>query len=263
MIRTFIEDYFVTIRAYINVRDFAKAHQIWRGFTRHRLVLAALALVGIFLGLVLWSTVYNWWSELKIESTFDAGMQAAGLVGDLASTGYNFAFAGAYKYMVLIIMELLIFHVALRTNEIVTGESEELTASLFLSAQIRMIKVSVFVFMMELVASVIIGIGLGILGLTLIKPVLLFVVQCFFLGFALIDNYNEINKLSIRDSFSETKLHPGASFGIGIILYLLIMIPLVGPIIGPMVGAVAATLTMYAIETHQKIDVIVENCLEQ
>ncbi len=257
MIKDFVSDFFTAIQSYSKVPSFTKRYQVWQGFTQHKIVLVALFVVAFLFGALIWKTIWNWWSNFHSESVIEAGLQTAGLIGDLASTGYDFAFAGAYKYLVLIVMELLIFHIAIRTNGIISGEKGVLTAGVFMKAQIRMIKVSIFVFVMELVASIVLGVALGIIGLSFLKPILTFFVQCYFLGFALIDNYNEINHLSIRDSFRETRLHPGAAFGIGLILYLLILVPLVGPILGPMLGAVAATLTMYAIERDQSIDQLI------
>lgn len=246
--RYFIEDFVFSLRTYSKVPKFIREHQLWKGFSEHKLVAIALIGIGLFFGYQFIQTILAWWSQLEVHNPLDLGIQAAGLVGDVVSSSYRFLFAGAYKYIVLIIMELLIFHVALRTNEIVTGRKEVLTTGVFLKAQVRMIKVSVFTYAMELIASIILSIILSLLGLKFLKIALLFLVQCFFLGFAMLDNYNEINRLSIKDSFANTRHFPGASTGIGLIMYLLMLVPLVGPLLGPLTGAVAATITMRKLE---------------
>ncbi|MBK8505119.1 MAG: hypothetical protein IPL46_24685 [Saprospiraceae bacterium] len=114
-----------------------------------------------------------------------------------------------------------------------------------------MIKVSIFTFAMELVASIAIKVVLSILGFDLIKGVLLFLTQCFFLGFVMIDNYNEIHHLEIKESYKHTLKYAGVAVGIGIVLYVLIIIPVIGPFAGPMIAAIAATLVMHEQEGLQ------------
>ena len=207
-----------------------------------------MIVLGLLIGLRFFSVLTNWWNGMEIRSPFDIGVQAASLVGDVFSESYQFFFAGSYKYIVLIIMELLIFHVAIRTNEIITGHAEKLTPGLFLRAQIRMIKVVIFSFIMELIVSMLVSTGLSILSMSLLKSPLLFLVQCFFVGFALMDNYNEIRGVGIRDSFKYTRNFLGATTSIGLILYLLMLIPVIGPVVGTLLGAVATTLCLHHLE---------------
>ena len=115
-------------------------------------------------------------------------------------------------------------------------------------AQIRMIKVAIFIFAMELIVSLGAKVVLSILGLSLVEGIILFLIESFFLGFALIDNYNEIHRMTIRESYKNTLRFTGVAAGIGIVMYILILIPFVGPIVGPMIGAIAATIMMHHLD---------------
>lgn len=244
-----LKDFIQAVRIYLTVPAFIRDNKLWKGFANHTVVLLAIAIIGVIFGLKFVGTILSWWSNVHIDNMLDVGVQAATLVSDVATSGYDFLFAGAYKYIILIIMELLIFHMALRTNAIKTGVQEELTIKLLFSAQVRMIKVSIFTFIMEQITIIILSIIISILLSDslegVVKAPVNFAIQCFFLGFAVIDNFNEIRKLKIRESYRQTLLYPGAAAGIGMIMYLLILIPVVGPIVGPMTGAVAATLVMH------------------
>jgi CysZ protein len=211
----------------------------------------ALLAAGAIFSWHIFGVVYNWWNHLDVHDPIEAGLQATFLVKDLAIGGYEFMFAGAYKYLVLIIMELLIFHMTLSTHAVLNGKRDPLTPGIFVKAQIRMVKVSIFTYAMELVASIVIKVVLSILGFELIKGVLIFLTQCFFLGFAMIDNYNEIHHLEIKESYKHTLKYAGVAVGIGIVLYVLIIIPVIGPFAGPMVAAIAATLVMHELEGPQ------------
>ncbi len=251
---TGIRDFIFSFKAYLTVPAFIRDNRLWSGFEKNALVLLGVCLLGLILGLSFIRTILQWWSDLSIHSVSDVGIEAASLVGDIASTGYNTFFNGAYKYIILILMELLIFHMAIRTNEILTGTKEELTPKIFVQAQIRMLKVSIFAYVMELIATIILGVILGIAGLKFLDTPLSFIIECYFLGFLLIDNYNEINKMGIRDSYKHTLHYPGASIAIGFVLYILLLIPLIGPVVAPMTGAIAATLIMHQLSKRNDGD---------
>ncbi len=250
---TFIGHYFKTVSAYMHAIPFIREHRLWNGFNKHPLVLVALIAAGIVLSIKMYDVIAVWWTgSLDMLGGEDATSEEGGL---------SFSLTGGYKYVILILMELFIFHIAIRTNELVTGEQTALTLRTFLGAQIRMIRVTVFVFFMELVASLILGILLSVIGFEWLKPLLLFCLQCFFLGFALIDNYYEINGLGIKESYAEAKSMPGVSFGIGLGVYLLILIPFLGPLLGPAIAAVAATLVLCAIEENKKVSTLIQETI--
>ena len=85
--------------------------------------------------------------------------------------------------------------------EIVTGDDVDSSFAAFMEAQKRMVRVAVFSFIMESFFSVVFNVGIGILGAEFIKPVGIFLIQCFFLGYAIIDNYNEIFHMTVKQSF--------------------------------------------------------------
>ena len=247
-IRNFLPEFISGIRFSYQAPIFIRDHKLWKGFTKHRIVMIAMIILGLAIGYKLFGVIRNWWFAVDIDGPWDIGISAASLVGDVFNESYRFLAVGSFKYFILIVMELLIFHVAIRTNEIITGRSEKLTGQLFLNAQIRMIKVVIYSYIMELIVSILISIALSILSASLIKTPLLFLVQCFFLGFALIDNYNEIRGVGIRDSFRYTRNFVGASTAIGLVLYITMLVPIVGPVVGTMVGAVATTLCMHYLQ---------------
>jgi len=76
----------------------------------------------------------------------------------------------------------------------------------------------------------------------------MFILQCFLMGFLVIDNFNEIQGSGIRTSFKRTTKHLGAAIGLGLPLYLIMFIPVIGAIAGPIIGVVAGSLLMYELE---------------
>ncbi|MBK8505118.1 MAG: hypothetical protein IPL46_24680 [Saprospiraceae bacterium] len=130
MIR-FIRQFVHTISTYLDVPDFIKENKLWQGFRDHRLVTVALLVAGAIFSWHLFGVVRDWWNHFEIHDPIEAGLQATFLVKDLAVGGYEFMFAGAYKYLVLIIMELLIFHMTLSTHAVLNGKRDPLTPGIF------------------------------------------------------------------------------------------------------------------------------------
>ena len=249
----YIRQFLNTIFTFLEVPTFIRENRLWSGFFEHKFVTLVLFIAGGLFSWHLLGLTRDWWNQLDVHDPLEAGLQATHLVRNLAVGGYDFMFAGAYKYLVLILMELAIFHMSLRTHAILDGSQVQLTPGIFLNAQKRMIKVAIFTFVMELMVSIIIKIAFSIAGLDMLKTIALFLTQCFFLGFAMVDNYNEIHRLEIKESYKHTLNFAGVAIGIGLVLYVLILVPVVGPFLGPLVGAIAATLIMHELETpHQE-----------
>ena len=163
---------------------------------------------------------------------------------------------GSWKYVILILGEVLVFHLLRRTIEILSGKEEDASFTAFLAAQKRMIAIAFFSWISEMVLTILIGVALSIIGFSFLKPVLVFLVSSYFLGFALTDNYFERVGLSIKESQRLNMQIIGVSLGLGAILYVLFLIPIVGPIFGTAVGAVAAAMTLYKLE--QQGDLVIE-----
>ncbi len=245
MILRGIHEFLFSLRTFLSVPGFISKHRLWVGFTSHKLVLLAVVCLGLIAGFTFLEAVTQWWANLEIRKPLDVGIQAANLLNNVAVFGYESFTKGAYKYLILIVMELLIFHAVLKTSKILTGFEEPLTTRIFVKAQIRMIKVSMFSFGMELVATILLSVALSLTNLEFLKGSLSFLIECFFLGFALIDNYNEINRYGIKASFKSTLRYPGAAIAVGMVMYVLILIPLVGPVLGSLICAIAATIIMH------------------
>lgn len=258
-IQYFIRDFVLTIKNYRNVFPFIQANQIWKGFLSYSWVSKFLLVLGAVLSLKFGGLFNNWY-----EQTATQGMSFTAfgnLIEDTFSEGYHLFVDGGFKYAILILLEVVIFHFARKTLEVLTGDKAEDSLDAFIKAQVRMIKVVFFAYIMETVCSVFFGSMLSLVGFDIIKPVVIFGIQCFFLGFAVVDNYNEIYEMSIKQSFKYTRQYAGVAVAIGIVIYVLMMVPVVGAVLAPLLGAVTATITMHELnkEDDSLDELTVEN----
>lgn len=246
--RFVVSDFLLTMRTFLKVPQFFHRYELAKDLLRHKIILLALTVLGILLSFTFIKSLRDWVARFQADSILEVPAATFSTIQGVLDQNYNFFFQGSYKYLVLIVMELIIFQVALRTVEIVKGKKEKLTFGLFANAQIRMIKVSLINFLLENAFRVVAILLLGLVDLDVLEPGIVFAIQCFFLGHTIIDNYNEIQRLSIRDSYHFTKFFPGVALGIGTVLYLLLLIPIVGPLVGPLVACIAATLCMHKLD---------------
>ena len=115
----------------------------------------------------------------------ELGEETRHLVGGILLSRESFIFSSGFKYVIFILMEIVIFHSVGKTIAIISEEEDRKpTFKIFLKAQIRMIKVAFESWIKEIIATIFISIALGFLGLQDLKSVLVFLVSCYFIGFA-------------------------------------------------------------------------------
>lgn len=250
--RLFITDFISTLFTHQKATHFISRHKLWKGLGDYGWFFKLLMGVAIIVGLALFGTVWNWWERADMHNVAEAAHSFSTLFSDVFKEGYDFLFMGSFKYIIMVVMEILLFHVTRRTMEIKTGNKYDLSFKSFLAAERRMIAVVFFAFLAE---TILIGITKGVLGavgVESLRPVASILIQCYFLGFVVVDNYNELYSMTIKESEKVTREFGGVAIGIGLVTYLLLMIPLIGAVVAPFVGAVTATLVMHGLrDEHQ------------
>lgn len=251
----YIVQFFQTVFVHKEAPIFIRKHRLWIGALKnYGWVFRLLILASIIVSLKLMSIVIDWSGKADVSGPSAALSSVGNLFHEIAQEGSEFLFFGGMKYVMLIILEVVVFHFCRRTLEVLSGQSTEVSLKAFIKAQIRMIKVSIRSYIMESIASILIGFALGMVGfLAFLKTPLIFAVQCYYLGFIMVDNYNEQFHMSIKESAKYSRQFIGVALATGLILYLIMIVPVVGPIVGPIIGSVAVTLLMFKISDLDRV----------
>lgn len=238
---------------------FVYEHKLWRGIFRYGWLAKALLILGIIIGLRLFGVIQSWWQSSHFEDPEVAISSMTNLMSLIANESYSFLFAGSSRYMLLVLVEILIFHFSRRTVEILTAKPARADFQEFIQAQVRMLLVALRSWIMEIIVVFLIGLFLGLINFfnlwgidEVVKPILVFTAQSFFTGFAVVDNYNEQFRMPINESFKTTVKLAGVSIGAGMIFQGLILIPLVGLVSGSILVAVAVSLAMFELTDLHK-----------
>jgi hypothetical protein len=242
----YIQQFFLTLFHYKEAWDFIREHRIWRGLRKYGWLVRFMIFVAIAFGFHMFSSIYDWYHQVSSsegEVTFQAGMSS--FFDKVAVENFKWAFDGSAKYLILILLEVVVFHFTRKTLEIKTGIKRNANFNAFIKAEMRMIKVAIYCFVLEKMSFIAIAIVTALLPYeNFLEQMLQFTASCFFLGFAIMDNYNEIFGLKIRESFKATLPMFGIALAVGMITYILIYIPVVGAIAGTILGAVVATIIL-------------------
>lgn len=241
----FFRHFFKTIVTHRKATQFIHRHKVWKGLNKYGWFVKIITVVGLIVGLSAFLKVFNIIDAARVGTISETVQSMSMVAKDLWHESYEFFFMGSFKYIVMVVMEILLFHVTRRTIEIKTGRKLDTSFKSFIRAEKRMIKAVIAAFIMETIFSFIAKLFLGIFGLDMLGTIVAMLIQCYFLGFVMLDNYNELFDVSIRESEKICRAFAGVTVGIGLVTYILLLIPVIGAVVAPFVGAVTATLVMH------------------
>lgn len=243
-----IPQFIDTIRALPEAWRLIRERQLWRGIDKYGWVTKVLIIAAILLGFSFLSLVIDWFRQLtQADSALAAISSMGSLAGSVALEGYESFTSGMMKYVVLLLSEVIIFHFMQRSLEELHDKPIATDFNAFYQAQIRMIKVTIRIWILELIVTIGLSIFFGIFGfLDGLEGTATFLVQCFFFGLLILDNYSEQFGLSIKKSIKFNQQFPGIALALGMVLYILMLVPLVGVIAGTILVSVTAVIVMGA-----------------
>lgn len=251
----FIPLFLLTLTTHLEIPKFLKQHQVWKGFLKYTWVSKFLLVVAMILGFNFLSIFLNWFRQVDTSTVLGFTTSVGVFAQEIGAKGYGLVTDGALKYVILILIEVLIFHATYKTLQVITKEDRP-TPKLedFIAAQKRMFIVVLRAFILEKLSRIAVNIVLGFLGLMVLEDIMGLLIQCYFLGVVIVDNYHEHRQRSIKEGLFISHQIMGISLGVGLVLYCLLYIPFVGAIVGPLVAATAATLVMYEVEEEWQLE---------
>jgi CysZ protein len=88
-----------------------------------------------------------------------------------------------------------------------------------------------------------------------VTPLLALLVECYYLGFSMLDYSCERNKLSTSQSITFIGRHKGLAIGNGMVFYIMHFIPVLGWLFAPSYAVIAATISLYKVKNGGIINV--------
>jgi len=255
----------------IDTPAFIKKHELWKGFLDHSGVLLFSIIIASAFSYTLYRDVHDYFLpeekkdiEINIstdsveegikeiakamdtipvegEVELEAGKQPLLQQEEIMEDDHKPLFSSSLKFLLLIFLEVLIYHFAVKTNNILKKQQKVLGFKDFSTAQIRMIKVMGRKWVLGLIMYILVSIICSINQTEYLKEAIMFLVYGYYLGFAFLDNYLEQFHFSISKSVTCIQSHFGAATVFGLFTSLLMNVPFIGPLIVPFLCTIAAT----------------------
>lgn len=238
-----------TLLAFPRAWRFIRHYALWKGLREYKWVFRTLLLVAFVSGFYLLKDILNWRENHQDADVAALFVGSDSLLANLSQHTYQSFTSGGMKWVILILLEVIIYHFMRKAMHILLGKDMPDAHSLhpFLRAQKRMIIVSVVAFGLEmLLVNIGVGVFFGILfPLRFLKVPTILLIQTGLLGFAIVDNYTEQFKFPIPASLKYVaKNHIGTAVGVGLPLFLLLKIPFIGTLAGPILATVTVAIVM-------------------
>lgn len=226
---------------------FFRKNRLWEGFLNYGWVNKILILLAILAGIKTLAIVFDSMEKVDTSNAMALMSSIGNFTGSFFKNQWAFFTEGGVRYGILVLLEIFIFHVCHRAVDILMQDKlKEPRFNDFIKAQVRILILSMLCVIAENIVVALVSPVISIIpAISWLKAPILFLIHCFFMGMLVLDNYNEIFELKIKQSFRYSLHFPGIALALGIVLRVCFYVPFLGPIVGTLLTAVTVSLVMF------------------
>jgi CysZ protein len=246
-----LKEIITSVQAYFHTHRFIIKHRLWKWILIPGIIYAVLFCLGIYLFWISSSSAIEFmlaktgvkeWME-KMQSSWLSFLLIFGqIVLNLVLLLFYFSL---FKYLFLIIGSPLFAYLSEKTESIMEGKDFPFSFSQLMKDMVRGIRLALRNMLWQTVYTVSILILSFVPLVGWVTPLLALLIECYYLGFSMLDYSCERNKLSTAQSILFIGRHKGLAIGNGIIFYMMHMLPILGWILAPSYAVIAATISLY------------------
>lgn len=246
-----LKEIITSVQAYFHAHRFIIKHRLWKWIFIPGLIYSILFFLGVYffmkssnsaIGYMLMKSGLKEWME-RMESSWLSFLLLFGqLVLQLVLLLFYFSL---FKYLFLIIGSPLFAYLSEKTESIMEGKDFPFNFSQLMKDIVRGIRLALRNMLWQTVYTVSILILSFVPVVGWVTPLLALLVECYYLGFSMLDYSCERNKLSTSQSILFIGRHKGLAIGNGIIFYMMHILPVIGWILAPSYAVIAATISLY------------------
>lgn len=254
-----LKEIVISFQAYLEAHRFIKKHQLWKWIIIPGVIYSILLIIGFYLFISSYNDATKWmFEELHLEKWLekfeDSWLGFFFIIGKIfIDLLLFFAYFSFFKFFFLIVASPVFAILSEKTEYLIKGDFFYFDFTQMMRDVFRNIKVSI-----KNVSSQTIYI-LGLLFIAFIPlvgwitPLVFVFIDCYYLGFSMLDYSNARNNLSAIESMDFISHHRGLAIGNGMIFYSLHLIPFIGCIFAPGYSVIAATLSLHQAKKKQII----------
>ena len=256
-----LKEIIISIQAYFNTHRFIIKHRLWKWILIPGLIYTLLFCAGIYLFVI------------SSNSAIDFMLQKSGVaewMGKMQNSWLSFLlifghiilnlimllfYFSLFKYLFLIIGSPLFAYLSEKTEAIIEGNEYPFSFKQLMKDIVRGIRLALRNMLWQTVYTVSILILSFIPVIGWVTPLLALLIECYYLGFSMLDYSCERNKLSTSQSIGFIGRHKGLAIGNGLVFYLMHFIPVLGWLFAPSYAVIAATISLYKAKNEGLINI--------
>ena len=253
-----LKEIITAIQAYSHTHRFIIRNRLWKWILIPGLIYTLLFCAGIYLFAV------------SSHSAIEFMLQKSGIAAWIKNSWLSFLLIFAqiilnlilllfyfslFKYLFLIIGSPLFAYLSEKTESIIEGKEFPFSFKQLLKDILRGIKLALRNMLWQTVYTLSILILSFIPVIGWVTPLLALIIECYYLGFSMLDYSCERNKLSTSQSIGLIGRHKGLAIGNGIVFYLMHFIPVLGWLFAPSYAVIAATISLYKAKNEGLINI--------
>ena len=256
-----LKEIIISIQAYYQTHRFIIRHRLWKWILIPGLIYAILFCLGIYLFVVSSNSAIEFmlqksgvkeWMDRMQNSWLSFLLIFGQIILNLILLLFYFSL---FKYLFLIIGSPLFAKKREKTEAIIEGKEYPFSFKQLMKDIVRGIRLALRNMLWQTVYTVSILILSFIPVIGWVTPLLALLVECYYLGFSMLDYSCERNKLSTSQSITFIGRHKGLAIGNGLVFYLMHFIPVLGWLFAPGYAVIAATISLYKVKTEGLIPV--------
>ncbi len=246
-----LKDIIIAIQSYYQAHQFIVKHRLWKW----------IFIPGIIYALLFCGCIYLFW--ISSGNAIDSLLSITGLkkwMYTMEGSWLKFLFIfgqvilqlllllfyfSLFKFLFLIIGSPLFAYLSEKTEAIMEEKDFPFSFAQLLKDMARGIKLALRNAVWQTVYTISILIVSFIPFFGWFTPLFALLIECYYLGFSMLDYSCERNKLSASQSILFIGKHKGLAIGNGIVFYLMHTVLIVGWILAPSYAVIAATISIY------------------
>ncbi len=246
-----LKEIIISLQAYFHTHRFIIKHRLWKWILVPGLIYTILFCLGIYLfwissssaiEFMLMRTGVREWMEKMQNSWLSFLLIFGQLILNLVLLLFYFSL---FKYIFLIIGSPLFAWLSEKTEAIIEGKDFPFNFKQLWKDIIRGVRLALRNMLWQTVYTISILILSFIPLVGWITPLLALLVECYYLGFSMLDYSCERNKLSPAQSILFISRHRGLAIGNGMVFYGMHLVPVLGWILAPSYAVIAATISLH------------------
>ncbi|MEO9209580.1 MAG: EI24 domain-containing protein [Ginsengibacter sp.] len=245
-----LEEIITAIQSYYRAHQFIVKNKLWKWIWIPGIIYAVLFVVGLY---------FFWHSAASVSDFLLNGSGVKEWLKRENSPWLNFIiifgqlslqlilllfYFSWFKYLYLIIGSPLFAYLSEKTESIILEMEYPFSLKKLFQDSWRGIQIAIRNSLWQTVYTISIILLTFIPLVGWITPLLALFVECYFLGFSMLDYTNERKNLSPTQSIFFINRHKGLAIGNGLVFYLIHWIPIIGWVLAPGYAIIAATLSL-------------------